>query len=112
MGQQSVICSRCHGLLVTTWLMDVAGATHQFWLPAWRCVGCGAITDPGIVANRQGNPHPQRCRARLRVNVRSLCLNPQQVLSSQIGKDQGRSSTNQTSVSQPLVSETHHKDAP
>ncbi len=62
MATQSNLCSRCHGLLVNTWLLDMANTS----LPVQRCVACGDITDPGIVANRTGKGVSERSRVRQR----------------------------------------------
>lgn len=48
-------CHRCAGLLVEEWLYDKLGETH--FLPAWRCVNCGAVEDQVIQTNQRKESH-------------------------------------------------------
>ena len=59
-------CPRCHGLMVTTKLEDRKGSISFEALPGWHCLVCGEVLDPGIIANRKGQRHPTRSRARPR----------------------------------------------
>ena len=45
-------CSRCGGLLVREVCMDLFNPTGELEVNARRCVQCGAIVDPVILANR------------------------------------------------------------
>ena len=64
-------CSRCHGLLVETYLMDMGWTGDPSALSAWRCVSCGHITDDGFMANRQKTHVLVRVRGRrYRVSTR------------------------------------------
>jgi hypothetical protein len=49
-----VTCLRCEGLLVCEKFEDLEGlgsSDHEF--TGWRCLNCGAIVDPVIVAHRR-----------------------------------------------------------
>jgi len=54
-------CRRCQGLLVAAQMSDIG----QPPVLGWRCLLCGATTDPGIEANRVSHPPPRRTGARL-----------------------------------------------
>ena len=45
-------CSRCGGLLVREVCMDLFNPTGELEVFARRCVQCGVIVDPVILANR------------------------------------------------------------
>lgn len=45
-------CSRCRGLMVAAFYMDLQDDTGQIQFPAHRCTSCGAVTDPVILHNR------------------------------------------------------------
>ena len=45
-------CGRCGGLLVREVCMDLFNPTGELEVHARRCVQCGAIVDPVILANR------------------------------------------------------------
>ena len=45
-------CSRCHGLLVTTFGFDCEGTCTPVQVELWRCVSCGDLLDEQILANR------------------------------------------------------------
>jgi len=53
-------CVRCNGLMVPDRFVDLADDTGQIEFGGWRCIACGNITDPVIVANRQGPPQTAR----------------------------------------------------
>ncbi|HXF92542.1 MAG TPA: hypothetical protein VNK46_07275 [Nitrospiraceae bacterium] len=40
-------CERCQGLMVEEWRPDFSPESY-----IWRCINCGAITDPLIEHNR------------------------------------------------------------
>lgn len=54
-------CQRCQGLLIAVDMRDMG----QSLVAGWRCLICGAMTDPGIEANRAGHELPIRNRARV-----------------------------------------------
>lgn len=59
-------CVRCNGLMVPDRFADLADDTGQIEFGGWRCLVCGNIADPVIVANRQRPPaarKPLRKRA-------------------------------------------------
>jgi len=56
-------CVRCNGLMVLDRFADLADDTGQIEFGGWRCLVCGNIADPVIVANRQ---HPPAARKPLR----------------------------------------------
>jgi hypothetical protein len=55
-------CSRCDGLMVTVWMRELSRSDT---VRGWRCLLCGEATDPGIEANRKGDPTLTRSRPRL-----------------------------------------------
>lgn len=54
-------CLRCQGLLIAVQMRDMG----QPSVSGWRCLLCGAATDPGIEANKMSHSLPIRSRARL-----------------------------------------------
>jgi len=46
-------CSRCGGLMVNDFCMDLLNSTGELEFAAKRCVQCGAVVDPVILHNRQ-----------------------------------------------------------
>jgi hypothetical protein len=54
-------CLRCQGLLIAIQMRDMGQPT----VFGWRCLLCGATTDPGIEANRASHGQPIRNRARV-----------------------------------------------
>ena len=46
------ICTRCGGLMVTEYYMDLQDDTGQIGVTGLRCTGCGEVTDPIIRQNR------------------------------------------------------------
>jgi hypothetical protein len=54
-------CLRCQGLMVAVQMRDLG----QPPVSGWRCLLCGATTDPGIEANRASHCPPTRSRARV-----------------------------------------------
>lgn len=54
-------CLRCQGLLITIQMRDMG----QPSVTGWRCLLCGAMTDPGIEANRVRHSPPPRNGPRL-----------------------------------------------
>ena len=52
----SRLCSRCGGLLVTEYYMDLQDDTGQINFTALRCAMCGNVTDAVILKNRHSPP--------------------------------------------------------
>ena len=50
---QPSMCSRCGGLLVSDFCMDLLNSTGELEFAAKRCVQCGEVVDPVIERNRQ-----------------------------------------------------------
>jgi hypothetical protein len=57
-------CPRCHSLVVRERFMDRDSEMHasRFW--GWRCVICGSIFDPLILAHQGARPEPKRGHSR------------------------------------------------
>lgn len=51
--QQESICSRCGGLMVGDFCIDLLNSTGELEFAASRCVQCGEVVDPVILQNRQ-----------------------------------------------------------
>lgn len=47
-------CKRCNGLLNRERAIGVGNGTGDDESWGWRCVNCGEIVDPVILANRRG----------------------------------------------------------
>ena len=45
-------CSRCQGLMVKAYLLDMEAAFGEMWTQSWRCTNCGALYDVVIEQNR------------------------------------------------------------
>ena len=43
-------CQRCHGLMVRERYGDLELGSAEHEIPSWRCLNCGAIVDPVIMA--------------------------------------------------------------
>ena len=54
--QHQSTCSRCGGLMVSDFCMDLLNSTGELEFAAKRCVQCGEVVDPVILRNR-GNRH-------------------------------------------------------
>ena len=52
-------CVRCQGLMVPDRFVDLV-ESGEAEFGGWRCLVCGNITDPVIVANRQHRPAPKK----------------------------------------------------
>jgi hypothetical protein len=55
-AQHESMCTRCGGLMVDDFCMDVLGNIGEAEVAAKRCVQCGEVVDPVILRNR-GNRH-------------------------------------------------------
>lgn len=53
-------CVRCNGLMVVDQFADLADDSGQLMFAGWRCLVCGNISDPVIMANRHSPPRPQK----------------------------------------------------
>jgi hypothetical protein len=51
-------CTRCSGLMVTDFYMDLLFCIGETEFAAQRCVQCGEIVDPVILRNREINHEP------------------------------------------------------
>ena len=51
------ICTRCGGLMVIEYYMDLQDDTGQIGITGFRCTSCGEVIDPVILLNRV-NPAP------------------------------------------------------
>jgi hypothetical protein len=52
-NKPTIGCRRCQGLMVPELIEDLPEHWALHGVGAWRCVACGDITDPVIVANRE-----------------------------------------------------------
>jgi len=62
------ICTRCGGLMVYDFCLDVLGSIGESEFAAKRCVQCGEVVDPVILRNRgvrheAMTPHPAKMRS-------------------------------------------------
>ena len=64
-SQQSISCSRCGGLMRPQWCFNVNYDAGEMEILTWRCLQCGEMIDPVILANRQ-NPAPPVTKQRSR----------------------------------------------
>ena len=46
-------CSRCGGLLVTTFCVSPDQGSSEFQISVWKCLQCGDLFDSTILQNRQ-----------------------------------------------------------
>lgn len=49
-------CPRCDGNMVSEVFEDIKDDTGNMKFPGYRCLTCGEILDPVIMANRQNRP--------------------------------------------------------
>jgi len=52
------MCTRCGGLMVQDFCLDVLGNIGEAEVAAKRCVQCGEVVDPVILSNRQLRQEP------------------------------------------------------
>ena len=45
-------CSRCQGLMLEEYLLDMEGAFGEMWTTSLRCMNCGHVHDPVMEQNR------------------------------------------------------------
>src|SRR5262245_30277887 len=56
--QHESTCTRCGGLMVTDFCMDLLFCTGETEFAAQRCVQCGEVVDPVILKNRRTQQTP------------------------------------------------------
>ena len=56
--QHESTCTRCDGLMVNDFCMDVLNSTGESGFAAKRCVQCGEVVDPVILQNRGARQEP------------------------------------------------------
>ncbi|MFQ5509491.1 MAG: hypothetical protein ACE5FN_09180 [Leptospirillia bacterium] len=49
-------CPRCNGTMVGERMIDMLDDSGRLRVRAWRCVACGEVQDPVIMANRARRP--------------------------------------------------------
>jgi RNase P subunit RPR2 len=81
--KSSDACTRCGGLLVSHWCMNVNYDAGGMEILTKRCLQCGEVIDPVILENRQ---HPER--EAMKKKTRPLLSRP---LASSKGKSAGLS---------------------
>ena len=65
------ICRRCQGLLIGDFMTDLEDSSECLWLPVWRCVACGEVTERRIVGHRLAQEsHPDSPVERLQNKAR------------------------------------------
>jgi len=57
-------CPRCAGLMMSYALAELSHFAQPGEVNCWRCLICGEILDPVIIANRQSRPSTRADRAR------------------------------------------------
>lgn len=64
-GRLSMRCRRCRGLMVQDRFMDLGDDMGHIGFLGWRCVNCGEVVDPVVLAHRIERPMSlRRGRAR------------------------------------------------
>jgi Pyruvate/2-oxoacid:ferredoxin oxidoreductase delta subunit len=61
--QHESICSRCGGLMVQDFCLDVLSNIGESEFAAKRCVQCGEVVDPVILRNRETQQEPMTVRS-------------------------------------------------
>ncbi len=61
--QHDWTCTRCGGLMVNDFCMDVLNNTGESEFAAKRCVQCGEVVDPVILQNRRTRQEPMTGRS-------------------------------------------------
>jgi len=62
-------CDKCGGMMTSDYMLDLRDDTGAYGFEPWRCMLCGEVTDPVILANRQAQdqgdaPQPSKQRKR------------------------------------------------
>ncbi len=50
-------CPRCKGHMISQYFEDISDDTGYIQFSGYRCINCGEILDPVIMANRKNRPH-------------------------------------------------------
>jgi hypothetical protein len=53
-----VDCPRCNTSMIADSYTDLLDDTGTIGITAWRCLSCGEVIDPVILANRTNRPEP------------------------------------------------------
>jgi hypothetical protein len=53
-----VECPRCTTSMIADNFTDLLDDTGMIGITAWRCLSCGEVIDPVILANRTNRPEP------------------------------------------------------
>ena len=60
-------CTRCGGLMVSDFFMDLLNSTGELEFAAKRCVQCGEVIDPVIQHNRRVGQESRTARSTSRI---------------------------------------------
>jgi hypothetical protein len=69
-GHSAMNCPRCASYMVHEPFEDLRDDTGELYFYGWRCLGCGEIIDPVILANRKNKPAPIESKTRKRLIFR------------------------------------------
>jgi hypothetical protein len=69
-GTPAMRCPRCASCMVREPFEDLRDDTGALYFYGWRCLGCGEIIDPVILANRRNKPAPMESKTRKRLIFR------------------------------------------
>lgn len=72
-------CTRCGGLMITEYYLDLEDDTGEIGITGFRCTSCGNVIDPVILQNRL-NPTPDM-----------FCGTKQRKYAQRIGHGEGNS---------------------
>jgi len=50
-------CPRCKGNMISEHFEDISDDTGQITFHGFRCINCGEVIDPVVIANRTKRPH-------------------------------------------------------
>ncbi|MDH5525850.1 MAG: hypothetical protein OEY97_00915 [Nitrospirota bacterium] len=51
-------CPRCSNTMIADTFTDLMDDSGVLGITAWRCLTCGEVVDPVIMANRANRPEP------------------------------------------------------
>ncbi len=69
--KETKTCPRCSGSMARESFLDLRDDTGAFCFDGWRCMVCGEIIDPLILANRKvKDPRPIESKTRKRLAFR------------------------------------------
>ncbi len=63
-------CHRCGGTMISDFFQDLEDDTGHLCFYGLRCIPCGEVLDPVILANRQKRPHHQSRNRKLMTSGR------------------------------------------